>query len=752
MERAESSRSARAWSFSRGSHGGLLLVAQLLLALLLPSTEGRATAAEAVGGARRPNILFIFSDDHALQSIGAYGSRINQTPHIDRIAQQGIVFDRSFCANSICGPSRACIQTGKHSHLNGFYRNGNVFDGSQTTFPKLLQGVGYQTALIGKWHLESAPTGFDYWEVLPDQGSYYNPDFIQMDGSLKRYEGYCTDLTTEMALKWLREQRDGSKPFLLMCQHKAPHRNWAPAERHFSLYRDAPVPEPATLLDDYSGRTDLLKQNEMTIRQHMHWGHDMKFHGTNPFPQHFAGNIPNGEYDRMTPAQKAAWDAQYEPENQALIRKLKAGEMSDEEVLRWKYQRYIKDYLRCVAAVDESVGQLLEYLDKSGLADNTIVVYSSDQGFYLGEHGWYDKRWMYEESLKMPLLVRWPGVIQGGARSSALVQNIDYAPTFLEAAGVEVPGEMQGRSLLPLLEDEGKTPADWRDAIYYAYYENAAVHNVPVHDGVRTDRYKLIYFPASQQWQLMDLELDPQELRSFHEEPAYRPILEALQQRYRDLRQLYGVNTAAIPQSKGDEGWWRDRHQANMKRVAESNVDLVFLGDSITQGWEGEGRAVWEERYAKRNAVNLGFSGDRTENALFRVERIDFSKIDPKQAVVMIGTNNTGHLMQDPAEVAEGVEKIVRTLREREPSMRILLLGVFPRGKDRLDKMRLNNVAINDLLRRLPRDPQVQFVDIGHVFLQADGTLPDSVMPDALHLNAEGYRRWAEAIEPYLVP
>ncbi len=437
---------------------------------------------------KQPNILFVFTDDHALQAIGAYGSKINETPHLDRIAREGAVFHHSFCANSICGPSRACILTGKHSHVNGFLRNGNRFDGDQMTFPKLMRQAGYQTALIGKWHLSSDPTGFDHWGVLPGQGSYYNPDFIQMDGSRQRYEGYCTDIITENSLRWLSEERDPDKPFILMCQHKAPHRNWSPPPRHYSLFKDRDIPEPETLFDDYEGRTRLLRQNEMSIKDHFYWGHDMKFHGETEFPRHFLSRLPNGEYARMTDAQKEAWDAAYEPENQEFIRRMRAGELSDDDVVRWKYQRYIKDYLRCIQAVDDGVGQLLDYLDDNGLADDTIVIYSSDQGFYLGEHGWYDKRWMFEESLRMPFLIRWPGVIEPGTESRALIQNIDYAPTFLEWAGAAIPGDIQGRSLVPLLRNQGRASAEWRDAIYYAYYENAAVHNVPVHDGVRTDR------------------------------------------------------------------------------------------------------------------------------------------------------------------------------------------------------------------------------------------------------------------------
>ncbi|GIW96973.1 MAG: acetylglucosamine-6-sulfatase [Pirellulaceae bacterium] len=700
--------------------------------------------------ADRPNILFIFSDDHACQAIGAYGSKINKTPNIDRIAKEGAVFRHSFCANSICGPSRACILTGKHSHKNGFLRNGNRFDSSQMTFPKLLQQVGYQTAIIGKWHLSSDPVGFDYWEILPGQGSYYNPDFIQMDGSRKRFEGYCTDLITDKAIDWLQEGRDADKPFMLMCQHKAPHRNWAPPPRYLTLFQDQEIPEPATLRDDYSGRSKLLKENEMSLARHFSWGHDMKLKEPNLFPDRFP-SLGNGEYRRMTAEQKAAWDAAYEPENQAFIEAMKAGKLTDDDILKFKYQRYIKDYLRCVQAVDDSVGRLLNWLEDNGLADNTIVIYSSDQGFYLGEHGWYDKRWMFEESLKMPFLIRWPGVLTGGIESDALIQNIDYAPTFLEIAGAEIPEEIQGRSLVPVLKNNGQAPADWRDAIYYAYYENAAVHNVPVHDGVRTDRYKLMYFPRTREWNLFDLERDPQELNSVHDEPSYAEILAGLQKRYRDLRKFYEVNTATIPATRGDEPGWRQRNQLLIERAQQAaDAQIAFIGDSITQGWEGAGKKVWEEFYAPRQAINLGIGGDRTEHVIWRLTHGNLGRIQPKVAVLMIGTNNTGHLLQDPQEVAQGVRKILDILREKLPDTHIVLHAVFPRGPHEMDLMRLNNVAINQIIRRYADDEFIHYVDINDHFLEPDGTISRSVMHDLLHLTEAGYRRWANALEPTL--
>jgi arylsulfatase A-like enzyme/lysophospholipase L1-like esterase len=695
----------------------------------------------------RPNILFIFSDDHASRAISVYGSGINETPNLDRLAKEGAMFGNSFCANSICGPSRACILTGKHSHKNGFLRNGNRFDSSQLSFPGLMQAGGYQTAVIGKWHLDSDPVGFDYWEVLPGQGHYYNPDFIQMDGSRQRYEGYCTDIITEKSIQWIND-RDPDRPFMLMCQHKAPHRNWAPHPRHFGKYKN--VPEPETLRDDYSGRSALLKENEMSIRDHFHWGHDMKFHGPAQFTRHFVDGMENGEYRRMTEVQRQIWDAHYEPENQAFLERLSAGEMSDDEVLSWKYQRYIQDYLRCIQAVDDGVGQLLDYLAESGLAQNTIVIYSSDQGFYLGEHGWYDKRWMFEQSLEMPFLIRWPAVISPGVESRAMIQNIDYAPTFLEIAGLEVPDEMQGRSFLQVLKNDGVAPADWRDAIYYAYYENAAVHNVPVHDGIRTERYKLMYFPRTKEWNLFDLAVDPGEMRSRHDDSDYAEILGGMKQRYRDLRRFYEVNSAIIPATRADEPGWKQRSELLSQRAQQSDVDLAFIGDSITQGWEEPGQSVWQEFYANRRAVNLGISGDRTEHLIWRLTHGNLGKMRPRAVVLMIGTNNTGHLMQEPEQVAEGVAAIVEIIQRKSPKTEIILLGVFPRGANAFDPARLNNVAINHYLQRMAKIPQVNYVDLSSVFIESDGSIRREVMPDLLHLSPVGYRLWAEALEPEL--
>ena len=478
----------------------------------------------------RPNIVFIFTDDHAVQAISAYGSRVNKTPNIDRIARMGAIFENSFCANSICAPSRACVLTGKHSHENGQTDNKKVFDGSQPTFPKILQKNGYQTALIGKWHLKSDPTGFDHWEVVPGQGRYYNPDFITPEGK-KRITGYCTDIITDKSIGWLNG-RDKEKPFLLLCQHKAPHRNWCPAPRHLHLYDDVDIPEPPTLFDDYSGRSELLKDNEMEIGRHMMMGWDLKVDGTG-IKDALDRDWNNPEYKRLNPEQKKQWDAAYDPKNKKFLE----ANLKGKDLIRWKYQRYMKDYLRCIAAVDENIGRLLDYLEKTGQIDNTIVVYSSDQGFYLGEHGWYDKRWMYEESFRMPLVMSWPKRIKPGTRVQKLVQNIDYAPSFLEAAGIEPPDDMQGDSMWPLFDR--KYP-DWRDTLYYHYYEQGE-HNVPRHDGIRTMRYKLIHYFDNKEWELFDLEKDPHELKSVWSDPEYTDVKFMMTHRYYAMRKQYDV-------------------------------------------------------------------------------------------------------------------------------------------------------------------------------------------------------------------
>jgi arylsulfatase A-like enzyme len=494
-----------------------------------------AAAALLLGGAaadgaepKRPNIIFIFADDHAYQAISAYGSKVNVTPNIDRLAREGMRFDRCLVPNSICGPSRATVLTGKYSHANGFYNNTNSrFDGSQTTFPKLLQQAGYATAMIGKWHLVSNPTGFDHWAILPGQGRYYNPPMIH-NGKRVQHEGYVTDIITDLALAWLKDQRDPNKPFLLMCHHKAPHREWEPNLKYLAKYDGVKFPEPDTLFDDYAGRGAAEKSQDMTIEKTMN-ARDLKL--TPPAA--------------LTPEQRKAWDAYYEPRNA----EFKKANLQGKDLVRWKYRRYLHDYLGCVASVDEGVGRLLDYLKDTGLDKDTIVVYSSDQGFYLGEHGWFDKRWIFEESLRTPLLVRWPGVVKPGSVNKDIVSNLDFGETFLEAAGVAVPGEMQGRSLVPVLR--GRTPADWRKSLYYHYYEYPGPHKVRRHYGVVTDRYKLVYFyePDMNYWELFDLQSDPHELRSVFGRPEYAKVQTELEQELARLRAELKVPSPDPPET-----------------------------------------------------------------------------------------------------------------------------------------------------------------------------------------------------------
>ncbi len=494
-----------------------------ILAALAATAISGVTAARAADAPERPNILFVFTDDHASHAISAYGSKINQTPNIDRLATEGMLFHNCFVTNSICAPSRAVIQTGKHSHTNGVIDNSVEFDNTQQTFPKLLQKAGYQTAMLGKWHLKVEPTGFDYWKVLVGQGTYYNPRFRTPDGPVN-LTGYTTDIITDLALEWLDKGRDKSKPFMLMYQHKAPHREWLPGPDHLSMYDDVEIWEPPTLFDDYTGRTSAAKWASMTIQRHMN-DLDLKL------------VLPGYLNDE----QRQQIEAVYAPKNEAM----KKADLKGKDLVRWKYQRYVKDYLRCIASVDDNLGRVLEYLDKSGLAENTVVIYSSDQGFYLGDHGWFDKRWMYEESLRMPLLVRWPGVTRPGSENRDLVQNLDFAETFLDVAGVPVPDDMQGRSLVPLLK--GETPDDWRKSVYYHYYEFPGWHDVQRHYGVRTDRHKLVYYYPIDEWELFDLEKDPDELKSVYDDPAYAGVAAELKTELARLRKENGADQFEEP-------------------------------------------------------------------------------------------------------------------------------------------------------------------------------------------------------------
>jgi arylsulfatase A-like enzyme len=501
----------------------LTFFASLFLALTLHAAD-----------AKRPNIVFIFSDDHAFQAVSAYGDprKLVETPNIDRLAKEGMRLDRCLVTNSICGPSRATVLTGKYSHKNGFYNNSNSkFDGTQVTAPKLLQAAGYQTAIIGKWHLISDPTGFDFWQILPGQGVYYNPPMIR-NGERIKTEGYVTDILTDATLDWL-DKRDKTKPFLLMCQHKAPHREWEPALRHLNHDHDRKYDEPPTLFDDYSGRGIAEHDQDMMIAKTI-TPKDMKLI---PPPQ-------------LTPEQRKEWDAYYVPRNEAYEK----ANLTGMELTSWRYQRYMHDYLGCIKAVDESVGRVLKYLDDKGLTENTIVIYSADQGFFLGEHGWFDKRWIFEESLRAPLLVRWPGVTKPGSTTRDIVSNLDFAETFLDAAGLPVPKEMQGRSLRPVLASQ--TPADWRKAFYYQYYEYPQPHHVRPHYGVITDRYKLVQFYGTGEdyTELFDMKEDPRELKSVFGQPAYAGTEKELQAELARLRKELEVPEHDAPETFGNGG------------------------------------------------------------------------------------------------------------------------------------------------------------------------------------------------------
>ena len=465
-------------------------------------------------GADRPNIIFLFTDDHSLQTIGAYNTWLSAfcreqeiTPNLDRLAAEGGLFENSFCANSLCSPSRASVLTGLHSHANGVQTLNQPIREGLWTFPQSLREVGYQTALVGKWHLDKTIPDFDDWWILPGQGDYIDPVFIGKSGR-EKHTGYVTDITTDMALDWL-QKRDASRPFFLAIHHKAPHRNWLPPLRYAGWLDDVAIPEAATLFDDYSDRASPARLQEMRISQDLTLESDLKV-GSD-----FAEN-----------PLYAARNAEYA-----------AKEPTGDDLTRWKYQQYLKDYLRCVKAVDDGIGRVMDALTSAGLDKNTVVIYSSDQGFYMGEHGWFDKRWIYEESLHMPFLIRWPGVVKAGARFTPFIQNIDYAATFAEMAGAPIPDGLHGRSIVPILR--GETADDWRKSVYYRYYDKDGAHNVANHYGVRTDRYTLAYFEATDEWELFDNEQDPQQMHSVYNDPAYAETLVALKAELLRVREMY---------------------------------------------------------------------------------------------------------------------------------------------------------------------------------------------------------------------
>lgn len=530
----------------------ILYAAGLLVAVQPLSAQTKPTSR-----VQQPNIIHIMTDDHALQAISCLGHPIAQlapTPNIDRIGREGAIFENAFVVNSISAPSRATLLTGKYTHVNGQMVNGQVFDPTQQTFVKLLHDNGYQTAVIGKWHLQSKPAGFDYFKVLWDQGEYYNPAFAtpETNGEYVKEEGYVTNIITRDCIDWI-EHRDPNKPFCLLMHHKAPHRNWMPEPKYMDLYEDVEFPYPPTLFDDFATRSEAPHTCEMSIDRFMTLGYDLKVDSCVAKEPARQRKLWEDCIGRMTPEQREAWYVAYGPKNEKFLEM----DLSGEELVKWKYQRYVKDYLRCIKSVDDSVGEMLAYLEKEGLLDNTIIVYTSDQGFYMGEHGWYDKRFMYEESLRMPMLMRYPAKIKAGTRVSALVQNIDYAPTYLDLAGIEVPADIQGCSVQPLLD--GETPDFWRKYIYYHYYEYPAMHQVRRHYGVRDARYKLIHFYGKgrpgdtdnlDEWELYDLAEDPIEVHNLYSDPRYDQEIRRLKKAMDSLRQEFKVIDEVPPFSR----------------------------------------------------------------------------------------------------------------------------------------------------------------------------------------------------------
>lgn len=538
---------------------------------------------KAADAQQRPNIVYIMCDDHAFQCISAYGSSISKlapTPNIDRIAERGMRFDRAFVENSLSTPSRACLMTGLYSNQNGQRQLGEGIDTTRTFFTEQLQQAGYQTAVVGKWHMGCDPKGFDYYHIYNDQGQYYNPQYrgTDTDGKYIVEEGYSTDLTTDHALSFI-EHRDSSKPFCLLLHHKAPHRNWLANTKYFGLYDNVNFPMPETFYDDYETRGSAVRTQKMSVTKDMRWEQDFKvpemLDTANADSWDSYLSLMN-EVNRMNPEQRIAWGKYYFPRNRRLLEARLTGKELDE----WKYQNYIRDYMSVIKSVDESVGRVLDYLDSHGLTDNTIIVYTSDQGFYMGEHGWFDKRFMYEESLRTPLLIAYPGHIQPGSVCNKLVQNIDYAPTFLDLAGISKPKELPGRSLTPLFKAGDKVKG-WRNSIYYHYYDYPTYHMVRKHDGVRTDRYKLIHFygeggldavkenkyqrqPGTREHgcmtyltslgyfepkdsavnynELYDLQADPHELNNLYGKPGYEKITKQLQKQLTDYRKSIGVD------------------------------------------------------------------------------------------------------------------------------------------------------------------------------------------------------------------
>jgi len=639
----------------------------------------------------RPNILFIMSDDHAATAISCYGHSVNRTPNIDRLADEGMRFDDGFCTNAICAPARAVILTGKYSHVNGVVDNRQKFDGSQETFPRILQQNGYQTAMIGKWHLKSHPTGFDYWNILRGQGNYYNPDFIEM-GEKRKYPGYVTDIITRLTLDWLN-QRDTTRPFCLMMHHKAPHRTWMPDIKNINMFDTVDIPVPSNYFDDYKNRSSAPGAQKMSIWKDMYPGYDLKL-TTGPNTNEIIDDLNLYAFKRMTPAQRKGWDSAYRTKNNDFYH----NPPRDTALALWKYRRYMEDYLSTIESVDQSVGKILDYLDRHGLTKNTIVVYTSDQGFYLGEHGWFDKRFMYEESLKIPLLIRYPREVPPGSISDKMVLNLDFAPTFLDYAGIPVPTDMQGRSMREILS--GTSPDGWRNAVYYHYYEYPCEHEVKRHYGIRTRRFKLIhYYYDIDEWELFDLEHDPHEMHSLYGDPEHDTTVDRLKQLMETMRKKYGDDgpDAFLPKQSFDTV----THKAAGMPVklltpfspkysgggegalTDGKIcagDLSLVNDyAVWQGFEGTDLTATVDLQSQTviHSVSIGFL-QQTGSWIFSPEYVEFSVSSDNHSFQPIGKTDRPVAEDDPGKIRVLYEITTQPVKARYVRVHAKNIGICP--------------------------------------------------------------------------
>ncbi|MEI6695297.1 MAG: sulfatase [Bacteroidota bacterium] len=558
--------------------------------VLIPVSAGllfQSITALAQQHVQRPNIVFIMSDDHASKAISCYDGSINKTPQIDRIATNGVRFTNCFCTNAVSGPSRAVILTGQLSHINGMINNEVVFDSASLTLPKVLRANGYQTAIIGKWHLKSDPTGFDFWKVLPGQGEYFNPDFIE-NGKKKREKGYVTDLITDYSLQWM-DQRDTTRPFFIMIHNKAPHRPWLPKPENATMYDTANIPLPDNFYDDYNNRADAAKTQQMSVAKDLVFPVDLKIPDTSSASYSLQENSI-----RLDAKERKTWDSIYQIRNESYFKT----PLKEKELAVWKYRRYLNDYLATIKTVDDNVGRVLDYLKANGLSENTIVIYTSDQGFFLGEHGWFDKRFMYDESYRMPLLIQYPAKLKAGKTNDQLVMNLDFAPTLLEWAGIQKPKQMQGLSFTSYIDQSARL----RDATYYHYYEYPGEHAVKRHYGIRTEKYKLIhYYYDIDQWELFDLQKDPHEMKNVYNHEDYKNIqhelllqLKKMQQEYRDTSMSVPLNYKISPNKALNLDYQllnqpSSKYSGNAKNsLTDGKIENpAFMSTKVTPIWNG---------------------------------------------------------------------------------------------------------------------------------------------------------------------